>query len=192
MVIRKRRYVAIEDFKLKRPWATDNNKEIDWTKEFDAEPVTFAMMALTELEEDDWSMEIDAEFVHFGQDGLSDFDWSNKDDTPVSLTLMATNSEVKLEKWTNDAVLQNEVLNKQRYLSDKSCIGFGVESSSSKESDNSSGNINLTESLANALYDTGRDELAIRNKVINQENTKSRQPEIDRNKVIIEDRVDSD
>ncbi|GJW17497.1 putative ribonuclease H-like domain-containing protein [Tanacetum coccineum] len=50
-------------------------------------PVTFAMMALTELEEDDWSMEIDAEPVHFGQDGL----------------------------------------------------GFGVESSSSKESDNSSG-----------------------------------------------------
>ncbi|GJZ62297.1 hypothetical protein Tco_0618434 [Tanacetum coccineum] len=75
--------------------ATDNNEEIDWTKEFDAEPVTFAMMALTELEEDDWSMEIDAEPVHFGQDGLGDFDWSNKaDDTPVSLALMATNSEV--------------------------------------------------------------------------------------------------
>ncbi|GJS93768.1 hypothetical protein Tco_0800736 [Tanacetum coccineum] len=30
-----------------------NNEEIDWTKEFDVEPVTFAMMALTELEEDD-------------------------------------------------------------------------------------------------------------------------------------------
>ncbi|GJS36225.1 putative ribonuclease H-like domain-containing protein [Tanacetum coccineum] len=43
---------------------------------------------------DDWSMEIDAESVHFGQDGLGDFDWSNKaDDTPVSLALMATNSE---------------------------------------------------------------------------------------------------
>ncbi|GJY96806.1 retrovirus-related pol polyprotein from transposon TNT 1-94 [Tanacetum coccineum] len=36
----------------------------------------------------------------------------------------------KLEKWSNAAVLQNEVLNKQRYVSDKSCIGFGVESSS--------------------------------------------------------------
>ncbi|GKE06315.1 hypothetical protein Tco_1398333, partial [Tanacetum coccineum] len=46
----------------------------DWTKEFDAEPVTFAMMALTEVEQDDWSMEIDAEPVHFGQDGLGDFD----------------------------------------------------------------------------------------------------------------------
>ncbi|GJS29747.1 ribonuclease H-like domain-containing protein [Tanacetum coccineum] len=304
---KEKKIVAIEDSNSKALVATDNNEEIDWTKEFDAEPVTFAMMALTELEEDDWSMEIDAESVHFGQDGLSDFDWSNKDDTPVSLALMATNSEVpycskcsksykqllenyqtekdnfqkarseilgyqmsleslevilkthekneyawgdkyeqmeydlklrdlkleekqkeldqvlkerddfkvKLEKWTNAAVLQNEVLNKQRYLSDKSCIGFGVESSSSKESDNSSGNTNSTESLypnfqkakgfhavppptgtiipprANVSF-TGIDELAIRNKVVNQENTKSSQPEIDRNKVIIEDWVDSD
>ncbi|GJW46774.1 reverse transcriptase domain-containing protein [Tanacetum coccineum] len=39
---------------------------------------------------------------------------------------------------------------------------------------------------------TGIDELAIRNKVVNQEKTKSSQPEIDRNKVIIEDWVDSD
>ncbi|GJW19029.1 ribonuclease H-like domain-containing protein [Tanacetum coccineum] len=115
--------------------------------------------------------EFDAEHVHFGQDGLGDFDWSNKaDDTPVSLALMATNSEirdlkleqkqkeldqalkerddfkVKLEKWTNASVLQNKVLNKQRYLSDKSCIGFGVESSS-VDSDNSSGNTNSTEFL---------------------------------------------
>ncbi|GJU29557.1 putative ribonuclease H-like domain-containing protein [Tanacetum coccineum] len=123
--------------------------------------------------------------------------------------------KVKLEKWSNASVLQNEVLNKQRYLSDKSCIGFGVESSNGMESDNSSGNTNSTESLypnfqktkgfhsvppptgtiipprANVSF-TGIDELAIRNKVLNQENTKSSQPEIDRNKVIIEDWVDSD
>ncbi|GJZ32253.1 hypothetical protein Tco_0577689 [Tanacetum coccineum] len=93
--------------------------QIDWTKEFDAEPVTFAMMALTELEEDDWSMEIDAEPVHFGQDGLGDFDWSKKaDDTLVSLALMATNSE-----------------------------DLGLNRVRSKESDNSSGNTNSTESL---------------------------------------------
>ncbi|GKD56505.1 ribonuclease H-like domain-containing protein [Tanacetum coccineum] len=92
---KEKKIVAIEDSNSKALVATDNNEEIDWTKEFDAEPVTFAMMALTELEEDDWSMEIDAEHVHFGQDGLGDFDWSNKaDDTPVSLALMATNSEV--------------------------------------------------------------------------------------------------
>ncbi|GJR32314.1 putative ribonuclease H-like domain-containing protein [Tanacetum coccineum] len=39
---------------------------------------------------------------------------------------------------------------------------------------------------------TGIDELAIRNKVINQEKTQSSQSAIDRNKVIIEDWVDSD
>ncbi|GJU90069.1 putative RNA-directed DNA polymerase [Tanacetum coccineum] len=215
-------------------------EDIDWTKEFDAEPVTYAMMALTGVEQDDWSMEFDAEHVHFGQDGLGDFDWSNKDDdTPVSLALMATNSEirdlkteekqkeldqalkerddfrVKLEKWSNASVLQNEVLNKQRYVSDKSCIGFGIESSNSMESDISSGDETLTDSAyenfkrekaykavppptgtiipprANVSF-TGIDELAIRNKVVNQEKTKSSQPEIDRNKVIIEDWVDSD
>ncbi|GJR59493.1 putative ribonuclease H-like domain-containing protein [Tanacetum coccineum] len=304
----EKRIVAIEDSNSKALVATDNNEDIDWTKEFDAEPVTLAMMALTEVEQDDWSMEFDAEHVHFGQDGLGDFDWSNTaDDTPVSLALMATNTEVpycskcsksykkllesyqterdnfqkarteilgyqmsleslevilkthekneyawgdkyeqmeydlklrdlkleekqkeldqalterddfkvKLEKWSNASVLQNEVLNKQRYLSDKTCIGFGVESSSGMESDNSSGNTNSTDSLypnfqktkgfhsvppptgtiipprANVSF-TGIDELAIRNKVLNQENTKSSQPEIDRNKVIIEDWVDSD
>ncbi|GJU22109.1 ribonuclease H-like domain-containing protein, partial [Tanacetum coccineum] len=91
---KEKKIVAIEDSNSKALVATDNNEEINWTKEFDAEPVKFAIMALTELEEDDWSMEIDAEPVHFGQDGLGDFDWSNKaDDTPVSLALMATNSE---------------------------------------------------------------------------------------------------
>ncbi|GJS03528.1 hypothetical protein Tco_0320036 [Tanacetum coccineum] len=134
------------------------------------------------------------EHVHFGQDGLGDFDWSNKDDdTPVSLALMATNSEVP-------------------YCSK---CRFGIESSSSMESDISSGDETLTDSVyenfkrekaykavppptgtiipprANVSF-TGIDELAIRNKVVNQEKTKSSQPEIDRNKVIIEDWVDSD
>ncbi|GKE62543.1 ribonuclease H-like domain-containing protein, partial [Tanacetum coccineum] len=91
----EKRIVAIEDSNSKALVATDNNEDIDWTKEFDAEPVTYAMMALTGVEQDDWSIEFDAEHMHFGQDGLGDFDWSNKDDdTPVSLALMATNSEV--------------------------------------------------------------------------------------------------
>ncbi|GJS58675.1 reverse transcriptase domain-containing protein [Tanacetum coccineum] len=52
------------------------------------------MMALTRLEEDDWSMEIDAEPVHFGQDGLGDFDWSNKaDDTQSHHSLDGFKSE---------------------------------------------------------------------------------------------------
>ncbi|GJR71785.1 ribonuclease H-like domain-containing protein [Tanacetum coccineum] len=96
----EKRIVAIEDSNSKALVATDNNEDIDWTKEFDAEPVTLAMMALTEVEQDDWSMEFDAEHVHFGQDGLGDFDWSNKaDDTPVSLALMATNSEEDLKDY---------------------------------------------------------------------------------------------
>ncbi|GJT86026.1 ribonuclease H-like domain-containing protein [Tanacetum coccineum] len=98
-------------------------------------------------------------------------------------------SRLKLEKWSN--------------------------ASSVWASDNSSGNTNSTDSLypnfqktkgfhsvppptgtiipprANVSF-TGIDELAIRNKVLNQENTKSNQPEIDRNKVIMEDWVDSD
>ncbi|GJT57208.1 ribonuclease H-like domain-containing protein [Tanacetum coccineum] len=99
----KKRIVAIEDSNSKALVATDNNEDIDWTKEFDAEPVTYAMMALTGVKQDDWSMEFDAEHVHFGQDGLGDFDWSNKaDDTPVSLALMATNSEGNPEEDLKD------------------------------------------------------------------------------------------
>ncbi|GJR62654.1 putative ribonuclease H-like domain-containing protein [Tanacetum coccineum] len=262
----EKRIVAIEDSNSKALVATDNNEDIDWTKEFDAEP----------------HRDFDAEHMHFGQDGLDDFDWSNKaDDAPISLALMATNPatqrteilgyqmsleslevmlkthekneyawgdkyeqmeydlkirdlkleekqkeldqalkerddfKVKLEKWSNASVLQNEVLNKQRYVSDKSCIGFGIESSNSMESDISSGDETLTDSTyenfkrekaykavppptgtiipprANVSF-TGIDELAIRNKVVNQEKTKSSQSAIDRNKVIIEDWVDSD
>ncbi|GKD37200.1 hypothetical protein Tco_1257407, partial [Tanacetum coccineum] len=90
----EKKIVAIEDSNLKALVATDNNEDIDWTKEFDAEPVTFAMMALAGVDEDDWSMEIDSEPMHFDQDGFGDFDWSNTaDDVPVSLALMATNSE---------------------------------------------------------------------------------------------------
>ncbi|GJT24555.1 ribonuclease H-like domain-containing protein [Tanacetum coccineum] len=306
----EKKTVAIEDSNSKALVATDNNEDIDWTKEFDAEPVTYAMMALTGVEQDDWSMEFDAEHVHFGQDGLGDFDWSNKDDdTPVSLALMATNSEVpycskcsksyklllenyqkerdnfqrarteilgyqmsleslevmlkthekneyawgdkyeqmeydlkirdlkleekqkeldqalkerddfkvKLEKWSNASVLQNEVLNKQRYVSDKSCIGFGIESRIVWKVTFSSGDETLTvltyENLQKRKGLTkpvpplgtiippqgklsplpGIDELALQViKVVNQEKTNTSQSAIDRNKVIIEDWVDSD
>ncbi|GJR65664.1 hypothetical protein Tco_0011729 [Tanacetum coccineum] len=122
-------------------------KTLTGTKNLMLNQVTLAMMATKlKVEQDDWSMEFDAEHVHFGQDGHGDFDWSNKaNDTPVSLALMATNSEmeygikdkdlklvrktkgarsslkerdvfkVDLEKWSNASVLQNEVLNKQSY-----------------------------------------------------------------------------
>ncbi|GJQ99334.1 putative ribonuclease H-like domain-containing protein [Tanacetum coccineum] len=59
-----------------KEWTTID--DIDCPRKFDAEPVTYAMMALTGVEQDDWSIEFDAEHMHFGQDGLDDFDWSNK------------------------------------------------------------------------------------------------------------------
>ncbi|GJR25648.1 hypothetical protein Tco_1101880 [Tanacetum coccineum] len=164
----EKRIVAIEDSNSKALVATDNNEDIDWTKEFDAEPMY----------------------------GLDDFDWSNKaDDAPISLALMATNSEIS--------------------RAFRVIRGFGIESSNSMESDISSGDETLTDSTyenfkrekaykavppptgtiipprANVSF-TGIDELAIRNKVVNQEKTKSSQSAIDRNKVIIEDWVDSD
>ncbi|GJY85170.1 ribonuclease H-like domain-containing protein [Tanacetum coccineum] len=337
---KEKRIVPIEDSNSKALVAKDSQGEIDWTKEFDDDPVTFAMVALNGIEEDDWSIEIDADHVDLGQDGLGVFDWSEEaDNAPVALALMATsstdssNSEVpycsncsksykkllndyqterdnfqrarleiqgyqlslesleviirthekneyawgdkyeqmeydlkmrdwklgekqkefenvikerdelkeKLEKWSNATILQTEILNKQKVLSDKTCIGFGVEYSSSEESNNSSGD----ETLTGPLYEnfkrekaykavppptgtiippradvafTGIDELAIRNKVINKENSESSgtdhescesknrddliknkeqtqntvKSNTDRNKVIIEDWVDSD
>ncbi|GJR63857.1 hypothetical protein Tco_0624278 [Tanacetum coccineum] len=68
----EKKTVAIEDSNSKALVVTDNNEDIDWTKEFDAEPVTYAMMALTGVEQDDWSMEFDADYVIL-EDGLSDF-----------------------------------------------------------------------------------------------------------------------
>ncbi|GJW06919.1 putative ribonuclease H-like domain-containing protein [Tanacetum coccineum] len=152
------------------------------------------MMALMELKKMIGHRSLIAGTCTLGHDGLMNLNGSNKViDALVSLALMVQT---------------------QRYLSDKSCIGFGVESSSSKDSDNSSGSTNSTESLytniqktkgfhsvppptgtiipprANVSF-TGIDELAIRNKVLNQENTNLVQPEIDRIS-IIEDWVDSD
>ncbi|GJZ14503.1 hypothetical protein Tco_0550180, partial [Tanacetum coccineum] len=50
------------------------------------------------FDKDDWAKSLMQRHMHFGQDGLDDFDWSNKaDDAPVSLALMATNSEIGLK-----------------------------------------------------------------------------------------------
>ncbi|GJR52139.1 retrovirus-related pol polyprotein from transposon TNT 1-94 [Tanacetum coccineum] len=107
----EKKTVAIEDSNSKALVATDNNEDIDWTKEFDAEPVTFAMIALTGVEQDDWSMEFDAEHVHFGQDGLGDFDWSNKDDdTPVSLALMLQNQKTRVPQAVLSRITDRKLL----------------------------------------------------------------------------------
>ncbi|GJT27228.1 hypothetical protein Tco_0907503 [Tanacetum coccineum] len=145
--------------KDRRPMDLKPKNVLDWTKEFDAEPVTYAMMALTEVEQDDWSMEFDAEHMHFGQDGLDDFDWSNKADDAQDETL-------------TDSVYEN-LKRKKAYKAVPPPTGT------------------IIPPRANVSF-TGIDELAIRNKIVNQEKTKSSQSAIDRNKVIIEDWVDSD
>ncbi|GJX06528.1 ribonuclease H-like domain-containing protein [Tanacetum coccineum] len=226
---KEKRIVPIEDSNSKAMVAKDSQGEIDWTKEFDDDPVTFAIVALNGIEEDDWSIEIDADHVDFRQDGHGVFEWSEEvDNAPVALALMATSStdssssemehdlkmrdwklgekqkefdnvikerdelKEKLEKWSNATLLQTEILNKQKVLNDKTCIGFGVEYSSSEESNNSSGD----ETLTGPLYEnfkrekaykavppptgtiippradvafTGIDELAIRNKEIKKQ-----------------------
>ncbi|GKB64598.1 hypothetical protein Tco_0920784, partial [Tanacetum coccineum] len=81
--------MSIEDSKSKALVTKDSQGEIDWTKEFDDDP----MVALNGIEEDDWSIEIDADHVDLGQDGLGVFDWSEEaDNAPVALALMATSS----------------------------------------------------------------------------------------------------
>ncbi|GJX47030.1 hypothetical protein Tco_0272220 [Tanacetum coccineum] len=119
------------------------------------------MMALTGVEQDDWSIEFDAEHMHFGQDGLDDFDWSNKADDGPYLYLFILMASKHIEE-----------------------IG-------PTKSDLSPPTGTIIPPRANVSF-TGIDELAIRNKVVNQEKTKSSQSAIDRNKVIIEDWVDSD
>ncbi|GJW65306.1 hypothetical protein Tco_0117190 [Tanacetum coccineum] len=163
MVVMIRGLCAIDHIQTQKVLvATDNNEDID---------------------------KFEAEHMHFGQDGHDDFDWSNKaDDAPI-----ITPPPLAFDGYKR----------------------FGIESSNSMESDISSGDETLSDSTyenfkrekaykavppptgtiipprANVSF-TGIDELAIRNKVVNQEKTKSSQSAIDRNKVIIEDWVDSD
>ncbi|GJX23986.1 ribonuclease H-like domain-containing protein [Tanacetum coccineum] len=112
---KEKRIVPIEDSNSKALVAKDSQGEIDWTKEFDDDPVTFAMVALNGIEEDDWSIEIDADHVDLGQDGLGVFDWSEEaDNAPVALALMATsstdssNSEIGIRR--NHAILVRVLL----------------------------------------------------------------------------------
>ncbi|GJR02497.1 hypothetical protein Tco_0525481 [Tanacetum coccineum] len=65
---------------------TRNNEDIDWTKKgFNAEPVTYAMMALTVVEQDNGALEFDVRRTKI-----------------LSLSLMATNSEGNPEEDLKD------------------------------------------------------------------------------------------
>ncbi|GJS50666.1 hypothetical protein Tco_0624028 [Tanacetum coccineum] len=163
MDVNEKLIVAIEDSNSKPWWLTDNNKIlIGSTRNFDAEPMV--------------------------------------------LMILTGATKLMLHQLSHNAF---------NGYNTESCIGFGIESSNSMESNISSGDETLTDSAyenfkrekaykavppptgtiipprANVSF-TGIDELAIRNKVVNQEKTKSSQSAIDRNKVIIEDWVDSD
>ncbi|GJZ23489.1 ribonuclease H-like domain-containing protein [Tanacetum coccineum] len=48
---KEKRIVPIEDSNSKALVAKDSQGEIDWTKEFDDDPVTFAMVALNGIKE---------------------------------------------------------------------------------------------------------------------------------------------
>ena len=58
---KEKKLVPAADSDSKALITQNNQGEIDWTKEFDDEPVTFAMIALHGDDLDDWNMEIDRE-----------------------------------------------------------------------------------------------------------------------------------
>ncbi|GJR50680.1 putative ribonuclease H-like domain-containing protein [Tanacetum coccineum] len=130
----KRKTVAIERFKLKALVATVKTMKILIGPRFDAETTTFAMLALLNNKDEDYTSVSSLMAYKLREEKQKELDQALKE---------RDDFKVKLEKWTNASVLQNEVLNKQRYVSDKSCIGFGIESSSSMESDISSGDETL-------------------------------------------------
>ncbi|GKF61131.1 hypothetical protein Tco_0181185 [Tanacetum coccineum] len=114
--------VPIEDSNSKALVEKDSQGEIDWTKEFDDDPVTFAMVALNGIKEDDWSIEIDADHVDLGQDGLGILDWSEEaDNAPIALALMATSSTDSSNSKGNP----EEDL-KDYAIIDSGCSGSGV------------------------------------------------------------------
>ncbi|GJU22965.1 hypothetical protein Tco_1156307 [Tanacetum coccineum] len=55
----------------------------------------------------DGAWKFDAEHVHVGQDGLGDFDWTIKMlIQPVSLLIMATNSEIGVDSDDEETMFQ--------------------------------------------------------------------------------------
>ncbi|GJU18114.1 putative ribonuclease H-like domain-containing protein [Tanacetum coccineum] len=168
--------------------------------------------------EDDGRMEIDAESVHWDKMELVIFDCEQtKLMLHVSFALLATNFSVPFcskcsksyKKLLENYQTERDNFQKARWNMNLKLEDLKLEEkqkgtrSSLKRRDDFQGfeakgfhavpppTGTIIPPRANVSF-TGIDELAIRNKVVNQENTKSSQPEIDRNKVIIEDWVDSD
>ncbi|GJQ98814.1 hypothetical protein Tco_0521799 [Tanacetum coccineum] len=88
--------------------------------------------------------------------------------------------KVKLEKWSNASVLQNEVLNKQRYVSDKSCIGFGdrkkrptkqYHSNLQKLVDSDDEETDVSESQKETAFNSENSETSFENRSPNSQNS---------------------
>ncbi|GJT04151.1 hypothetical protein Tco_0838613 [Tanacetum coccineum] len=195
---KEKRIVPIEDSNSKALVAKDSQGEIDWTKEFDDEPVTFAMMALNGIEEDDWSLEIEQTM------------WIWTRWTWINLIKKLLN-DYQTEK-DNFQRARLEIQGYQLSLESLEDLELNIVSSEEKVN-NSSGDENFDWSLyekfqrekalqtvppptglvENLNHETceskkNRDDL-IKNKEQTQNTVKSN---TDRNKVIIEDWVDSD
>ncbi|GJT70122.1 hypothetical protein Tco_1029408 [Tanacetum coccineum] len=183
----EKRIVAIEDSNSKALVATDNNEDIDWTKEIKFALGTSGLVILTGATKADdhhypnWKeklskMEYDLKLrdlkLEEKQKELDQVLKERDDFKDLGLSLVyGMKVEIHLEyKFRTDSLFQFK---------------------KTKDFIQSPQQVLFIPPRANVSF-TGIDELAIRNKVLNQENTKSSQPEIDRNKVIIEDWVDSD
>lgn len=98
--------------------AQDNLSEIDWSNEFDDEPVTYSMVAL-----EDWSTTFDEEpgFAALeSRDGLGSFDWSMEfEDDTVQLAMVATSPSSS----TNSEVCSNCNDMYQKLLSEYVTVG---------------------------------------------------------------------
>jgi hypothetical protein len=85
----ERKEVPITEPKPKALVAQENLSEIDWSNEFDDEPVNYSMVAL-----EDWSIAFDEEPGYAAlesRDGLGSFDWSMEfEEDHVQLAMLAT------------------------------------------------------------------------------------------------------
>jgi hypothetical protein len=87
----ERKEVPITEPKSQALVAQEDLSEVDWSKEFDDEPVTYSIVALEEV---DWSTTFDEEPGYAAlesKDGLGSFDWSMEfEDDSVQLAMVAT------------------------------------------------------------------------------------------------------
>ncbi|PWA55505.1 ribonuclease H-like domain-containing protein [Artemisia annua] len=159
--------------------------KVDWSVEFDDEPVTISMLA---MEEFDWSTAFDEEPGYAALDSTEDlggFDWSmDSEDEPVLLAMVATSpssptttelgckvSELekmtkerddlleKLASWKEAGLSHVSFCEKQRRANDKTGLGYGVEYSSSDETTPSAKEQGSSEEISTSEFETCSEEI---------------------------------